>query len=75
MAIALHRFKPSAQSSSDSQVTLSRRAKQSDSLRVCQRRCEISCSLEYFWDTMLLLAYQFKKFVTKQLPLLLIFDR
>lgn len=76
MAIALHRFQPSAQPSSDSlRVTLSRGAKQSDSLRVYQRSCQISCSLEYFWDTMQLLGYQFKKIVKKQLPLLLIFDR
>lgn len=65
MTIALHRFEPSAQSSSDSLgVTLSRGAKQSDGLRVHQRRCEMSCSVEYFWDTRLLLAQQLKKIVT-----------
>lgn len=74
MAIALHRFKPFAQSSSDSLwVTLSRGAEKSDNLRVYQRRCEISSSLQYFWDTMLLFAHQFKN-CYKPLPLLLIFD-
>lgn len=54
-AVALQRFKPSAQPASDPLLwaTWNRGAKQPESLRVYQRRCEVACSLECYWETVL----------------------